>query len=44
MVKKIRVGIIFGVKSAKHEVSLQSTKNVIEAIDKDEPVLIGVLA
>ncbi|TAN57376.1 D-alanine--D-alanine ligase [Patescibacteria group bacterium] len=44
MSKKIRVGIIFGGKSAEHEVSLQSAKNVIEAIDKEkyEPVLIGV--
>ncbi|MFZ1735773.1 MAG: D-alanine--D-alanine ligase A, partial [Candidatus Moraniibacteriota bacterium] len=44
MKKKVRVGIIFGGKSAEHEVSLQSAKNVIDAIDKDkyEPVLIGV--
>lgn len=44
MKKKIKVGIIFGGKSAEHEVSLQSAKNVIEAIDKDkyEPILIGV--
>ncbi|MBI2589881.1 D-alanine--D-alanine ligase [Candidatus Berkelbacteria bacterium] len=44
MKKKIKVGIIFGGKSAEHEVSLQSAKNVIEAIDQDkyEPVLIGV--
>lgn len=44
MKKKITVGIIFGGKSAEHEVSLQSAKNVVEAIDKEkyEPVLIGV--
>lgn len=44
MEKKIRVGIIFGGKSAEHEVSLQSARNVIEAIDKKkyEPVLIGI--
>lgn len=44
MKKKIKVGIIFGGKSAEHEVSLQSAKNVIEAIDKDkyEPVLISI--
>jgi D-alanine-D-alanine ligase len=36
MQKKIKVGIIFGGKSAEHEVSLQSAKNVIEAIDKDK--------
>lgn len=42
--KKIRVGIIFGGKSAEHEVSLQSAKNVIEAIDKSkyEVVLIAM--
>ncbi len=44
MKKKIKVGIIFGGKSAEHEVSLQSAKNVIDALDKDkyEPVLIGI--
>ncbi len=42
--KKIRVGIIFGGKSAEHEVSLQSAKSVIEALDKTkyEAVLIGI--
>ncbi len=42
--KKIRVGILFGGKSAEHEVSLQSARNVIEAIDKEKyhPVLIGI--
>jgi len=44
MAKKIRVGILFGGKSAEHEVSLQSAKNVIEAINKGkyEVVLIGL--
>jgi len=44
MSKKIRVGILFGGKSAEHEVSLQSAKNVVEAIDKNkyEVVLIGI--
>lgn len=42
--RKIRVGIIFGGKSAEHEVSLQSAKNIIGAIDKDkyEVVTIGI--
>jgi D-alanine-D-alanine ligase len=42
--KKLRVGILFGGKSAEHEVSLQSAKNVIEAIDKKkyDVVLIGI--
>lgn len=42
--KKLRVAIVFGSKSAEHEVSLQSAKNVIEAMDKNkyEMVLIGI--
>ena len=42
--EKLRVGILFGGKSAEHEVSLQSAKNVYDAIDRDkyEPVLIGI--
>ena len=41
---KIRVGILFGGKSAEHEVSLQSAGNVYDAIDRNnfEPVLIGI--
>jgi len=44
MAGKIKVGIVFGVKSAEHEVSLQSAKNVIDAIDKDkyDVVLLGI--
>lgn len=44
MKKRIRVGILFGGRSAEHEVSLQSAKNVIDAIDKKkyEVVLIGI--
>lgn len=42
--KKIRVGLLFGGKSAEHEVSIQSARNILEALDKDrfEPVLIGI--
>jgi len=42
--KKIRVGILFGGRSAEHEVSLLSAKSIVEAIDKNkyEPVLIGI--
>jgi len=41
---KIRVAVMFGGRSAEHEVSLQSAKNVIESMDrkKYEPVLIGI--
>jgi D-alanine-D-alanine ligase len=44
MSKKIRVGILFGGRSAEHEVSVQSAKNIIDAIDrnKHEVVLIGI--
>jgi D-alanine-D-alanine ligase len=44
MTRKIRVGILFGGRSAEHEVSLQSAKNIIDAIDADkyEVVLIGI--
>jgi D-alanine-D-alanine ligase len=34
MPKKIRVAVLFGGKSAEHEVSLQSAKNVFDAIDR----------
>jgi D-alanine-D-alanine ligase len=42
--KKLRVAIVFGGRSAEHEVSLQSARNVIESLDKNkyEPVLIGI--
>ena len=42
--KKITVGILFGGKSAEHKVSLQSAKNIYDAIDRDrfEPALIGI--
>ncbi|MDD5739009.1 MAG: D-alanine--D-alanine ligase [Candidatus Pacebacteria bacterium] len=42
--KRINIGIIFGGKSAEHEVSLQSAKNVVAALDKEKynPILIGI--
>ncbi len=41
---KTRVGIIFGGRSAEHEVSLQSAKNILDALDKErfDVSLIGV--
>ena len=30
---KLRVGVVFGGKSAEHEVSLQSAKNIVDAMD-----------
>ena len=42
--RKTRVGVVFGGKSAEHEVSLQSAQNIIDAMDREkyEIVLIGV--
>lgn len=44
MDKKIRVAILFGGRSAEHEVSLMSAQNVINAIDqkKYDVLLIGI--
>jgi len=44
MDKKYNIGILFGGKSAEHEVSLQSAKNVFDAIDRNKynPILIGI--
>ena len=33
--RRIRVGVLFGGESAEHEVSLQSAKNVVDAIDPE---------
>lgn len=42
--KKLTVAILFGGRSAEHEVSLQSAKNIIAALDKEKynPILIGI--
>lgn len=44
MKRKLRVAILFGGKSAEHEVSLQSARNVANALDKNkyEAVLVGI--
>ena len=44
MNRKTRVAIIFGGKSVEHEVSLQSAKNLFDAIDRNkyDTVLIGI--
>ncbi|MGL9773996.1 MAG: D-alanine--D-alanine ligase [Sodalis sp. (in: enterobacteria)] len=41
---KIHVGVIFGGRSAEHEVSLQSAKNIVDAIDRKrfDAVLLGI--
>ncbi|TFH03625.1 MAG: D-alanine--D-alanine ligase, partial [Spirochaetales bacterium] len=42
--KKLRVAVVFGGRSAEHEISLLSARNVVAALDKTkyEPVLIGI--
>ena len=42
--EKMKVGILYGGKSAEHEVSIQSAVNVVQAINKEkyEIVLIGI--
>ncbi|MEK7561066.1 MAG: D-alanine--D-alanine ligase [Patescibacteria group bacterium] len=42
--KKTKIGVIFGGKSAEHEISLQSARNIIDALDKKkyDVVLIGI--
>jgi D-alanine-D-alanine ligase len=44
MKKKLRVAILFGGKSAEHEISLISARNIVEAMDKKkyEIVAIGI--
>jgi D-alanine-D-alanine ligase len=44
METKIRAAILFGGKSAEHEISLISAMNIIKALDRDkyEPILIGI--
>lgn len=41
---KLRVGIIFGGKSSEHEVSLQSARNIVDAMDKQrfDVTLLGI--
>jgi D-alanine-D-alanine ligase len=44
MTKRLKIGVIFGGKSAEHEVSLNSAQNVMRALDKSkyEVVPIGI--
>jgi D-alanine-D-alanine ligase len=42
--RKLRVAVLFGGRSAEHEISLLSARNVVEALDRErfEPLLIGI--
>lgn len=44
MTKKMRIAVIFGGRSAEHEISLRSAHNVIAAVDRDkyDVVLVGI--
>ncbi|MDE2399822.1 MAG: D-alanine--D-alanine ligase [Patescibacteria group bacterium] len=40
--KKLKIGVLFGGKSAEHEVSLASAKNVIAALDKTKYQIVPI--
>jgi D-alanine-D-alanine ligase len=42
--KKLRVGIVFGGRSAEHEIAILSARFVLESLDRErfEPVLVGI--
>lgn len=44
MVRKIRLGLIFGGRSAEHEVSVRSAQSLVEALDREkyELTMIGI--
>ena len=42
MSKKLRVAILFGGKSAEHEISLISARNISEAIDKNKYEILSI--
>jgi D-alanine-D-alanine ligase len=42
MRKKIRVAILFGGKSAEHEISLISARNIVEAMDKEKYEIVSI--
>ncbi len=44
MAERLRLALVFGGRSAEHEVSLQSARNILEALDRQkyEVVLLGI--
>jgi D-alanine-D-alanine ligase len=42
MRKKLRVAILFGGKSAEHEISLVSARNIVEAMDKNKYTILSM--
>ena len=39
---KLRVAVLYGGKSAEHEVSIQSAKNIIKSLDKNKYEIIAI--
>jgi D-alanine-D-alanine ligase len=42
MKKKIRVAVLFGGKSAEHEISVISARNIVEAMDKEKYAIVSI--
>src|SRR4029450_12810467 len=42
MKKKLRVALLFGGKSAEHEISLISARNIVEAMDKKKYDIVAI--
>ena len=42
MSKKLRVAVLFGGKSAEHEISLISARNIVEAMDKKKYQIVAI--
>src|SRR5271155_3092627 len=42
--RKLRVAVVFGGRSAEHEISLLSARFVVESLDRDrfDPILVGI--
>ena len=42
MKRKLRVAVLFGGKSAEHEISLISARNIVEAMDKKKYNIVAI--
>ena len=41
--KKIKIGVLYGGRSAEHEVSIKSATNIINALDKKKYIVTPIL-
>ncbi|MFA6301002.1 MAG: D-alanine--D-alanine ligase family protein [Candidatus Paceibacterota bacterium] len=41
-IKKLKIGVLFGGKSAEHEVSINSARNIIKALDKNKYQIVSI--